>query len=267
MPGKQTTLTIRTPEGVTFDLLLASPVSRCLAWAVDFAIQSLVMIASLWGLSAATIVAPGLAIFLMSIILLAVPVAYGMLFETLWRGQTIGKRLSGLRVIDETGLALTGGQIVVRNLLRVVDALPLAYLVGGVFCAFTRRCQRLGDLAAGTVVVRSVREGIPEVDGILRDKYNSFRDHPHLEARLRQRTTPEEAQIVLSALLRRDRLAAEERLELYADLADYFRNLVPFPEVVVHGLTDEQYLRNVADSLFRRRTGSGTRTTGGEGGA
>jgi len=252
-PGRQTTLTVRTPEGVAFSLRIAGPVTRFFAWFIDLMIVCITIIASSIVLGIFGIVAGGVASFLVYIILLLVPVCYGMLFEWLWRGQTIGKKIIKLRVIDETGLALTGGQIVVRNLLRAIDSLPVFYFIGGLFAVFSKRCQRLGDIAAGTVVVREVKEQVPDVEGILKDKYNSFRDHPHLEGRLRQKVSPEEAQVALGALLRRDSLDPDDRLQLYGELADHFREEVVFPEVTTDGLTDEQYVRNVVDTLFRRR--------------
>ena len=80
---------------------------------------------------------------------------YAVVSEWVWRGQTVGKRLMGLRVVDARGLRLEPSQVIVRNLMRLLDALPALYLVGGIACVFSRHRQRLGDLAAGTVVVRT----------------------------------------------------------------------------------------------------------------
>jgi uncharacterized RDD family membrane protein YckC len=260
-------LTVRTPEGVVFALPLAGPVSRFLGWSFDAVLVYLVMVGVLQVLIlSVAVVGDWLGIFMFVFVLL-VPALYGMLFEWFWRGQTPGKKIARLRVIDETGLRLTFRQIVVRNLLRAVDALPpvtlavgeevfslgAVYIVGGLACVLTRQCQRLGDIAAGTVVIRLVDEEVPVVEGVMQGKFNSFRGHPHLEARLRQRVSPEEAQVALAALMRRDRIEAGSRLALYAELADHFRRLVAFPEAVTHGMTDEQYVRNVVDSVFRGR--------------
>jgi len=248
-----TTLDIRTPEGVVFALPLAGPVTRAAALAIDF---FLILIIA-WALSMLSllvaVVAPEWAFALPALIGFLVQSLYGMVLEGFWNGQTVGKRVMGLRVVDDRGLALRPGQVVVRNLLRLVDSLPVFYLVGGVSMGLTRHCQRLGDLAAGTVVVRraSVRE--PRLDGILAGEYNSFRHHPLIEARLRHQTTPELAGVALSALLRRDELDPAARLRVYADLAGFFRELAPFPEETTIGLSDEQYLRNVVESVFRRR--------------
>ena len=80
-------------------------------------------------------------------------IGYGMVTEWFWRGQTLGKRVLRLRVVDEAGLALRPSQIVVRNLLRAVDFLPVAYGFGLTAMLLDGRFRRLGDLAAGTMVI------------------------------------------------------------------------------------------------------------------
>ena len=77
--------------------------------------------------------------------------------EWRWRGQTIGKRLLRLRVVDAEGMRLQFNQIVTRNLLRFVDSLPAFYFVGGLACWLSPKCQRLGDIAANTIVIRNPR--------------------------------------------------------------------------------------------------------------
>ena len=77
---------------------------------------------------------PGLRFFLLPILYFVVWIGYGILFEWFWRGQTPGKRLFRLRVMDVNGLRLQFHQILMRNLLRAVDSLPACYLVGGLAC-------------------------------------------------------------------------------------------------------------------------------------
>lgn len=248
-----TTLEIRTPEGVVFSLPLAGPATRAAAVGIDL----LVVMAVAWLLSTLSlltaIISPDWAVALPALVYFLVQTLYGMVLEGVWRGQTVGKRVMGLRVVDDRGLTLRPGQVVVRNLLRLVDSLPVFYAVGGVSMVLTRHCQRLGDLAAGTVVVRQdpVRE--PRLDAVLAGQYNSFRQHPMIEARLRQQATPEVAGLVLGALLRRGELEPTARLRVYGRLADYCRSLAEFPAETTAGLSDEQYLRNVVETVFRRR--------------
>lgn len=156
-------------------------------------------------------------------------------------------------MVDAEALKLQFNQIVLRNLLRFVDSLPVFYFVGGLVCWFSPKFQRLGDIAANTVVVRIPQIAEPDLDELLAGKFNSLRQYPHLAARLRQCVSPTEAAIVLQALLRRDDFEPVERIGLFADLAAFFRAKVEFPEDALIGITDEQYLRNVADVVFRAR--------------
>ena len=247
-------LYIQTPEGVTFALRLAGPVVRFLAFFTDvFCILAITKFinafAGLLGLISHDI---SLAFSLLSYF--AVSICYGFVMEWYMNGQTLGKRLLQLRVMDAQGLSLTFSQVVIRNLLRFVDALPAFYLAGGAALLLTEKNQRLGDLAANTIVVWSPALKQPDFEEILSGKFNSFREYPHLCARLRQNVSPAEADIVLDALLRRENLEPAPRIELFKTLANHFRSRVPFPEDSTFGLSDEQYIRNIADVLFRRST-------------
>lgn len=248
-------LVIRTPEGIAFSLMLAGPISRFLAWGVDVACIVLGCRLALVTIGMFGVFSAGLAAAMTTVAIFLIPIAYAIVLEWFWRGQTVGKWLLRLRVMDERALRLQFSQIVMRNLLRFVDFLPVFYLVGGIACLASRRCQRLGDFAANTIVVRHLPALEPELDTVLTGKYSSFRDYPHLEARLRQRISPDEARIALQALLRRDQLEPSARIELFRELADHFRSLVTFPEEAAVGLTDEQYVRNVVDALFRKQSG------------
>jgi uncharacterized RDD family membrane protein YckC len=246
--ARTNTLLLRTPEGIVFSLPLAGPVSRFLAWSVDvgciMAATSLLHQAlSLLGsfASATNIV----AYFVISI-------GYGIGCEWYWRGQTVGKRVLKLRVMDVQALRLDFSQIVIRNLLRFVDMLPGLYLVGGTACVLSRRFQRLGDLAANTIVVRNPDVPQPNLEQLLGGKFNSLLEYRHLTARLRQRTSPQSAAVALEALLRRDSLDPQARLQVFASLAQHFRELVEFPPEAVEQLSDEQYVRNVVEILYSR---------------
>jgi hypothetical protein len=176
---------------------------------------------------------------------------YGMFMEWRFRGQTFGKRLFRLRVVDAEGLRLQLYQVVTRNILRAVDMLPFFYLVGGVSTVLSPWCQRLGDIAANTVVIRHPQLREPDLDQLLAGKFNSLREHPHLAARLRQQVSPAEAALVAQAIIRREEFDPVKRIELYAELAEHFKVKVGFPAEVTEGITDEQYLRNVLDILYR----------------
>lgn len=243
-------LRIATPEGVVFSYQLATPVSRGLAWAVDAtAIGAVSFLVS--RLSAlAGYLSTDFANFLTAVLYFVISVGYGIVLEWRWRGQTLGKRMFGLRVVDVHGLRLQFSQIALRNLLRPIDGLPVFYLAGGVTALWTRAGQRLGDLAANTVVAHEPYWETPDLEPIAPAKYNSLDGYLHLAARLRSQASPEAVGYALRAVIQRDRFTAPARLELFQEIADYFRSLVRFPEQALEGLSDEQFVRAVLRIIY-----------------
>jgi uncharacterized RDD family membrane protein YckC len=251
--AKTTTLKIQTPEGIFFSFQLAGPIPRFMGWTIDAA--SISVIASIINglLGFMGIISRDLAAAATVLAYFLVSIGYGIVTEWYWQGQTIGKRLLRLRVMDVQGLRLRFSQVVIRNLLRFVDSLPAFYMVGGLTCLISGRAQRLGDFAANTIVVWNPKISEPDLSQLLEGKYNSLHDYPHLEARLRQHTAPSEAGIALQAVLRRDELAPQARIELFRDVALHFKRIVSFPPEATDGISDEQYVRNVVDVLFRAK--------------
>ncbi len=154
--GVQETLRISTPEGVSLELPLAGVGSRFVALLVDTLLQMLAFVAVIALLviggadSFAVFAVTGVTVFALLFI-------YPVAFELAAGGRTPGKRWSSLRVVCDDGSPVTFRASVLRNLVRLVDVLPGLYLVGAVAIFATRRNQRLGDLAAGTLVVREPR--------------------------------------------------------------------------------------------------------------
>jgi uncharacterized RDD family membrane protein YckC len=247
------TLSVRTPEGVAFSFQIASPAIRLAAMMVDLGV-----IFAAWSIVAkfVTVIAAvsedvaGLAAV---ISYFTFSVGYRIVTEWKWRGQSVGKRLFSLRVVDVQGRRLTFEQVAMRNLLRFVDALPIAYLVGGTMAFLNRRGQRLGDLAGGTLVIWEPAQPAPDFENLRGDKYNSLRAQLPIVARLRQSITPEVARVAWQALARRDELESGARLELFAELAAYIRSVIRIPEELADGLADEQFVRNVVDVLYVTR--------------
>jgi uncharacterized RDD family membrane protein YckC len=156
----QADYTILTPERVSLEYGIAGIGSRGAAAIVDSLIQSVgLLVVFLGGVGA---LQAGVASRVpMTIMLVVVPLAgfiitsgYFILFETVWNGQTPGKRLVGLRVIRESGYPIRPVDAVIRNLVRLVDWLPFFYGVGVLVMLLNRRSKRLGDFASGTIVVR-----------------------------------------------------------------------------------------------------------------
>src|SRR2546428_10158119 len=145
-------VTIATPEGVLFRLPLAGPASRLYAMLLDIAI----VLGTVNGIGLLVYwifaKAPGFGVMVITLAEFAIGFAYGALLEAFWNGQTIGKRLFHLRVIDQSGLPLRIEQAWARNLMRVFDALPFAYLVGGLSVLSNPLMPALGDRLAGTPV-------------------------------------------------------------------------------------------------------------------
>jgi uncharacterized RDD family membrane protein YckC len=164
-PDASDDLVVSTPERVAFEYQIAGIGSRFLAQIVDAIVITLIQIvitilaASLAGLFNAGELA-ALVELILSFVLL---VGYFLISEAAWNGQTAGKRALRLRVVGDQGEPLTTGQAAIRNLVRVVDFLPVFYAVGVVTMFSNRRAKRLGDFAAGTLVVRD-RERISLYD-------------------------------------------------------------------------------------------------------
>lgn len=251
LPPRTNTLRVHTPEGITFSLLLASPLTRVLACTVDLAVIMALTVVFRYVTSALGFVSPDLATAVQLAGYFVISIGYGIFAEWYWRGQTVGKRLLRLRVVDAQGLKLNFSQIALRNLLRSIDLLPAFYAIGGAICLLTRHSQRLGDIAAGTIVIRHPLLAAPDLDQLGVDKWNSLRDHPHLAARLRQRVSAGTASLTVEAIMRRRDLDPAERVALFRELASYFKEVTPFPAEATEGVSDEQYVRNVADVLFR----------------
>ncbi|HYN84471.1 MAG TPA: RDD family protein [Pyrinomonadaceae bacterium] len=159
------TLVIETPERVPLHFALASTGNRFLACAFDHAIQffaiGLLLVVFIYAgdsampLYARLKEAPKWVVALLIIALFLVWSGYFVFFEWAWNGQTPGKRRLRLRVIREDGRPVTFWEAAARNLVRILDMMPFPfYSVGLVSVFISRRDQRVGDLVAGTVVVR-----------------------------------------------------------------------------------------------------------------
>ncbi len=243
-------LEIRLPEGVTFALPLGGPVTRCLAFLIDVCVISALATAFEQISTVIRFIQQDLGAGILIVFYLAAWLLYGMICEYYWSGQTIGKWLFGLRVMDMAGLELRFYQVAVRNLIRAFDLLPIFGLVGAITMLSNRRLQRLGDLAAGTIVVRMRGATRMNIDALGKSRYNSLLDHQLLCARLRQRVPAPAAALALDALLSRDRLEDRARVLLFNELASYFHSLVEFPADSIDQLSSEQYVRDVLEVLY-----------------
>ena len=143
-----------TPEGVSLHLPAAGPVPRAVAWAIDFAIRIGILLLASMALGMLGGTGPGLYLIATFLVFWAYPIV----FETLWNGQTPGKKAMSLRVVSSNGAPVGWLAAITRNLLRTVDMLPFGYATGLVACLADPHARRLGDMVAGTLVVHNERE-------------------------------------------------------------------------------------------------------------
>jgi uncharacterized RDD family membrane protein YckC len=149
-------ITIWAPEGLALEYTLAGLGSRFIAELVDVGLRVLVLGAVIGVLAAAGARGTALIIVLIVGAFLAL-FAYDIAFEMWAAGRTPGKRWNGLRVLMASGQPVTFGASAVRNVMRIIDMWGTAMLAGTVSIVLTKRGQRLGDLAGGTIVVRERR--------------------------------------------------------------------------------------------------------------
>jgi uncharacterized RDD family membrane protein YckC len=153
-------LTIETPEQTSLEFQLAGIGSRALALALDTLLQiaAFAVLGVIAGLVAYARFLPqigklwGFAILIFLVFLMQT--GYYAFFETIWNGQTPGKRWCHLRVMMESGRSVDAQAAILRNLMRIVDALPTLYAIGIITSLISSKNKRIGDYVAGTVVVQ-----------------------------------------------------------------------------------------------------------------
>lgn len=267
-----------TPEEVEFVYELAGPASRAVAAALDHlllaALLLVLWLATCWlGLAAAFAAGALVAAAIAGSFLLYFGYFAG--FEWRWNGQTPGKRLLELRAIDDRGLRIDLFQALLRNLFRIVDMMPLLvaldflaigfYGVGGLSLLLSPSGKRLGDRAAGTLVVRTRRRVLPEAILAPEEKYNTLLQDPATRSRIRARLTLEEREVLLQLCLRRGELELPARQALFAEAAAYLERRLDIPREAF--LSEEKFVQNIAavalsEAGARRRKDGALASTG-----
>lgn len=196
-------LSIDTPEQIALEFHLATIGSRFLALAADTVVQVLAAAALLAVAISVRLLTgpfwPGAPAWVFAAVILGwftLYYGYFALFETLWNGQTPGKRLMGLRVIHTSGRPLSAYEAILRNIVRIVDQMPGIYAVGMVAVFLSERSQRLGDLAASSVVVH---ERLSEGEA----RAVEVREHDPAGPRHGANRLPEAELLVVETFLRR----------------------------------------------------------------
>jgi uncharacterized RDD family membrane protein YckC len=248
-------LRIDTPEQIALALPLAGIGSRFLALAIDTVIQSvfylITAIIFIFTLPLGSsvfmflpkLVGPALAVF----ILFAIYWGYFAFFESIWSGQTPGKRYAGIRVIKESGRPINAFDAIGRNLMRAVDGLPGIYGVGLVCMMCNQQSRRLGDFVAGTVVVHEK----PTED--VRPSWNISQQGASAAPGLTQ-VSPEELVLIETYLHRRWDLDKYVRVNTAVQIADRIKaktGLQPQPNQHVDDFLEEAAKKIRDSAQFR----------------
>lgn len=249
---------VRSPEQVALELPIAGPSSRVYAFSIDFAVmiaaQTLIAAAAIYllanlfdfgewlgigesgtfefnaeidGRSGSRILMIAQAIFLL--VQFAIQWGYFVCFELLTQGRSPGKAVAGLRVMRDGGLPIGFRESAIRNLVRIVDMLPTAYLVGLVAMLVSKDGKRLGDLAAGTIVVREDRpERAPPLELEAQPAGSVFRfDRDQLRA-----LGMTERRIIRQTLRRLDTLSSQRQAEALARTTHVLCTRMQYPEAI-----------------------------------
>jgi uncharacterized RDD family membrane protein YckC len=247
-----TTITILTPENVEITYELAGLASRIRACALDSLIQ-FIAIFGVWlviaiGAAATPPVAQNWLVALGVLLTFVIFVGYFLFFEARWNGQTPGKRVCGTRVMKDAGFPIDARAAVVRNILRLVDLLPGVYALGVTSAFFSAEYKRLGDFAAGTVVIRERPRAAPLLEpSLAAEEAARPRDSSGLPL-------PDELYAIRHFLDRRPELTAEARHAYARRLALAFGRLLGYqlehvaaaPEAFLQWLVDESARRHGA---------------------
>ena len=248
---------VLTPESVEFVYELAGLGSRMVAVAVDHLLLCAILlifwlVACFGGILTMFLIGPVLGLALLGTFCLYF--GYFAYFEWKWNGQTPGKRLMDLRVIDDRGMNIDVVQALLRNLFRVVDMMPFLtsldfvavgfYAIGGICALANPRHKRLGDWAAGTLVVRTRKRVMPNAVIAPNEKYNSLQEDGSLRARIRSRLSLEDRETLLQLSLRRNELELEARHALFSEAAAYLEQKLEIQREAF--LSEEKFVQNIA---------------------
>lgn len=245
-------LVIETPERVELHYVLANVGNRFLAAAIDHLIQATAIVIVLviagafsdWRLfSSMGVWAAALTV----LAIFAIYWGYFVAFETLWSGQTPGKRIMRLRVVREDGRPVRFFEVFVRNLLRVaIDFQPLpSYAIGVVSIIFSARSKRVGDFVAGTVVVKERATEAPSLDEIIKvseiEQHRLERAAPALFIADTRQLSEQELRAVQTFLKRRFELTAPNRMALAMRIAQAIsvKLSIPIGDIPPESLLEE----------------------------
>jgi len=236
--------TITTPEHVPIGLEPAGAGSRFLAVLLDALITTAIASTVSGVVRALTTGGIATAVFLTLSFLLTW--SWHVWFETRGHGRTPGKRALSLRVVDARGLPVSLYQSLARNIVRVIDFAPAFYGVGAAVSLFDPARRRLGDIVAGTLVIREAQPLAYTGQLAAERRHNSLRT-PRVLRLIRHRIPLEEREFLLRLCLRADKLTPSARYDLMEDVARYYRRKLSIEEEQISG---ENLVRDLTAVLF-----------------
>jgi uncharacterized RDD family membrane protein YckC len=229
-PLPDSDLVVATPERVSFDYQVAGLGTRAIAQVLDLLIIAGILAAVYFVAFAMAVVGSSIAPLVAVIGSFIVIFGYFWVSESLWSGQTVGKKAFRLRAVGDRGEPLTFAQAGIRNIVRIVDFLPYAYGVGLVVLFVNGKGKRLGDLAAGTIVVK-------DSDHVWLWQLPGARSQPapppayvaaaSAEEMTLRRLDPELRRLVTSYARRRPQLPLEVRVQLATQVQSSLRTAIP----------------------------------------
>jgi uncharacterized RDD family membrane protein YckC len=243
-------ITIQTPESVELEFTLAGIGNRAYALLIDYIIWGLTLLVFMY---ASIFLLFQLSLFknlrndssglwylgIQLLIIFAIFVGYFVLFETIWQGQTPGKRFVKIRVICDDGRPIGLQQATIRALIRPFDDL---LFIGAFLISLNKLEKRLGDLVAGTLVIQEER-GTKATNLTVSDEAKKLADRLEIEADLSQ-LLPEDFAVIRDYLQRRNGLLPQARTELSRKLAERVKEIIVW-ENMPSGVTPSLFLEAV----------------------
>jgi uncharacterized RDD family membrane protein YckC len=240
---------IVTPEAVRLEFETAGVASRVIADLIDLTSQLVLLLASFFALGAISgaIDAQALLVVAAFVISFLVIFGYPVALETLWNGRSLGKAALGLRVVTREGAPVRFRHAAIRAMIGLIEIWALFGLPAAVSIIASRRDQRLGDLVAGTLVLRQRAGRRPSAPVVFSVPWNW---EPWVATLDVAGLTPEQYGVVRAFLLRAGELTPEARWQVAAELGSMVsgRMAVPVPPSV----HPEMFLTCVASAYQRR---------------
>lgn len=242
----------QTPESVELDFILAGIGSRAYALVIDYIIWSLILLffSIIWAFVSIQISEiltnligkDNVSLWMISIWILvyfAIYMGYFVFFETVWQGQTPGKKFTKIRVICDDGRPAGLAQATLRALLRPIDDI---FFIGLLLIAFSKQEKRLGDIVAGTLVIQEERP--------LQNNYINFSENAQTWADYLRKNSdlsqllPEDFAVIREYLQRREGMLKEAKKDLSLKLASEIKTIIAL-EKVPEGVTANMFLEAV----------------------